>query len=163
MSDNVWQRDRIPAAANRYALGCWLPSRKIAAAAYVPGARERKPLRGGRPYFYVFNFSLAANQTFENRVSVPADFIGYALMVSSTVGNTQANPGARIQMLDAKRKKRFSIIGLNDAVFGGSAQNPFLLRKPYRFHAGGEILVRAQNLQSSANTVQVVLHGVQDL
>jgi hypothetical protein len=65
-----------------------------------------------------------------------------------------------MQIFDSKLKKRFSLMGVNDTNIAGSAQNPHVLRRPYRFRAGGTILVRCQNLQSSANTVQFVMHGV---
>jgi hypothetical protein len=160
---SIWNQDRVPGAENRFALGCWLPRRKMASAAWVPGLRARRKFVGGRPVFMVFDFSLAASQTLESKVPVSSDFICYELMISVSNGGTQTNPGARVQVLDSKGRKRFSIVGVNDTNFAGAAKSPFILRHPYRFHANGTILMRCQNLQTSSNVVQVVLHGVQDL
>jgi hypothetical protein len=159
---SIWQQDRIPGAVNRYALGTWLPRRKLASGAFVPGQRAKRQLRGGRPFWVVFDFPLGANQTREARQTIPNDFILTHLMVSNTVGGSAANPGSRLQIFDAKVKKRFSVMPSNDTNIAGSAKDPFILRRPYRFRSGATILVRAQNLQSSANTVQLVMHGVQD-
>lgn len=159
---SIWHQDRIPGVVARHALGLWLPRRKLASAAFVPGMRARRQFYGARPYWYVFDFVLAASDTGEARNAVPADFILLSMMVSASVGGDKSNPGYRIQLLDSKRKRRFSIIGFNDSNFAGNAQNPFVLRKPYRFHSGSTILVRLQNLQTSSNTAQVVLYGVQE-
>ncbi len=163
----IWNGDRIPGVRSRHALGIWLPSRKLASSAFVPGMRSRQQLRGARPYWYVFDFALGANGTLETRNTCPSDFHLLAVMVSNTVDNQGAPapptlPGCRLQVFDSKRKKRLSVIGNNDLNFGGSARNPFMLRRPYKFHAGATILMRAQNLKTVANTVQVVLYGVQD-
>lgn len=159
---SVFDQDRIPGVPGRYALGLWLPRRKIASSGFVPGQRSRQLLRGGRPYWYVFNFTLGASQTLESQQSCPTDFIATAIYISDSAGGTPTNPGCRLQLFDTKRKKRMSLVGINDVNFGGTARDPFILRRPYRFRAAANILMRVQNLQTSSNTVQVVLQGVQD-
>ena len=159
---SVWNQDRIPGIGNRHALGTWLQRRKLASAAFVPGQRAKRQLRGGRPFSIVLNFTLIANGTSETRQSIPNDFIATHYVISNSVGGTPSNPGCRVQLFDTKVKKRFSLMPVNDVNFAGSAKDPFVLRRPYRFRAGGTLLARAQNLQSSANTVQLVIHGVQD-
>jgi hypothetical protein len=56
---SVWNRDRIPGAAGRHALGLWLTYRKLASSGYVPGQLARAPLKWKYPAWYVLNFSLA--------------------------------------------------------------------------------------------------------
>lgn len=163
---SVWNQDRIPGQRGRHALGLWLPRRKLASAAWVPGLRARKPLYGKRYFALVFDYVLPANQTLERRFSVTSDYIWWGITISSSVGGTSANPGFRVQVLqippNRKSGNRMSRTGVNDVNFGGSAKDPFLLRKPYRFRGGSSILIRVQNMQNSSNTIQVVLHGGQD-
>lgn len=173
---SVWDEQRIPSIRTRWALGVYLPRRKLASLAWVPSRREQKQLRGGRPFWHVpyppnstqpGNFVIPANQTQEARTTFTSDFLLLAVLVSSTVGGSQTNPGARIQLFHQPLKKgkgrRFSAIGLNDINAGGSAKDPFIYRRPYRIRAGSAVLVRVQNLQNASNQVQVVLYGVQDV
>lgn len=162
---SVWNPARIP--GGRYALGIWLPERKLASSGFVPGKLAQRGLYGWRPYWYVFDLALGASQTLEGRAACPSDFQLLAITLSATVDEAghqipAPTPACRVQIFDGKRKKRFSALGINDVNLAGTAQAPFILRRPYRFHAGGVILLRAQNLTTVANTVQVVLYGVQD-
>jgi hypothetical protein len=111
--------------------------------------------------------TIGANQWVELRYVCQNDFIAYASMISASVGGTAANPGVRVQIRDMsttpRKGKKFSLVGVNDSNFGGSAQDKSFFRKPYRFHQGHTIVCKIQNLQNSSNNVQVVLEGVQDL
>ncbi|MGH9580404.1 MAG: hypothetical protein ACRD2R_05375 [Terriglobales bacterium] len=158
----VWEQDRIPGERQRHALGLWLTRRKLATAAYMPGQRARRQLRGRAAFWEVFNFNLAANQTLESRVALTTTFIWIATSASTTVGGTAANPGVRVQVVDVKGKKRMMVIGANDICFGGRSNAPMFHRQPYRFRIGNSILVRCQNLQNAAQVAQVVLYGVMD-
>ena len=167
---SIWNQDRFK-GPRRHALGLWLSTAKLASRAYVPSLRDRRQMRGRRPFWEVFggaagDVTIPANQWVELRQVCQSDFLAHTLMVSTTVGGTGANPGCRVQIRDMSTQpgkgKRFSIVGVNDVNFGGSARHPFSLRKPYRFHAGHTILVRIQNLQASANGVQVVIAGCVD-
>jgi len=167
---SIWTQDRFR-GPRRHALGLWLSTAKLVSRAFVPSARDRLPMRGLRAFWQVFggttgDVSIPANQWVELRQVCQSDFIAHTLMVSTTVGGTSANPGVRVQIRDMSTQpgkgKRFSLVGVNDVNFGGSARHPFFFRKPYRFRAGHTILVKIQNLQASANNVQVVIAGVID-
>jgi hypothetical protein len=132
---------------------------------------DRAQLRGKRPFWVVFGSptgpaTIAANQYVELRYVCQSDFIAYASTISTSVGGTAANPGARVQIRDLStqpgRGKKFSLTGVNDSNFAGSAQDKSYFRKLHRFHAGHTIVCRILNLQSSSNQVQVCLEGVLD-
>lgn len=167
---SIWNQDRVR-TPRRHTLGLWLSTGKLASRAFVPSAKDRKPLLGLRPFWQVFggqtgDVTIPANQWVELRQVCQSDFIAHSIMISTTVGGTSANPGVRAQIRDMStmpgKGSKFSISGVNDVNFGGSARHPFFLRKPYRFRAGHTIVVRIQNLQASANNVQVVISGVID-
>lgn len=167
---NIWQqfKSNIPP---RHPLGIWLSRRKMWSRAFVPARKDRVQLRGRRPFWVCFGgqtgpVTIAANQYVELRYVCQSDFIWYGTTINTTVGGTASNPGVRVQLRDLSTQpgkgKKFSGIGVNDINFGGSAQDTFYLRKPYRFHAGHTIVVKILNLQSVSNNVQLVLEGVQD-
>jgi hypothetical protein len=172
---NIWDqfKSNIPP---RHRLGVWLSRRKLWSRAFLPSRADRVQLRGKRPFWFTFGgidsngvegaVAIPANQYVELRHVCQSDFICYGMMISSSVGGTGTNPGIRVQVRDMsatpRKGKRFSLTGVNDTNFGGSAQNPRYLRKPYRFHAGHTILVKILNLQGQTNNAQVVLEGVQE-
>lgn len=164
---NIWNQRRNQ-GPRRHALGLWLGRAKLASRAYVPSAADRVQLRGTRPFWQTFggptgDVTIPANQWVELRQLCQSDFIATTLMVSTTAGGTSSNPGVRVQIVDVSsqpgRRKRFSLVGVNDVNFGGSGAHPFFFRKPYRFRAGHTVLVKIQNLQASSNNVQVVIQG----
>ena len=166
---SIWNQDRFR-GVRRHALGLWLTTRNITSRAYVPSLRDRQQMRGLRPFWQCFggaggDVAIPANQWVELRQVCQSDFIAHSLMVSNSVG-TSANPGVRVQIRDQStmpgKRNKFSLAGVNDVNFGGTAKRPFFFRKPYRFRAGRTIVVRIQNLQASTNNVQVVLAGVID-
>ncbi len=163
----VWDRDRLPGLPGRHQLDIILPRRKLASRAYAPGPRAREGLQFKVPRWYVFNFTgvgqvagtLGPRQASEARVVTGRNFYLLAIIATST---QVAAGGFRAQFYDARRKKRFSDRGINFANLAGSAQNPFLERRPYFIPAQSPILMRAQNLETVANQVQIVLYGVED-
>lgn len=167
--NNIWNKDRSAGFA-RHAMGAYLPSAKLASKAFMAGKRDRKAIRGGRPFWFVFggptgDVSLGANQWVELRHKLQSDFILLAVMGSATVG-TAASPGFRFQIQDLSimpgKGKKFALAGVNNVNGAGTAKHPFFLRKPYRFVAGRTVVAKLQNLQSSTNNVQLVLYGVID-
>src|SRR5690348_10068631 len=135
---SIWTQDRNR-GPRRHALGLWLPTAKLASRAYVPGARDRLQLRGGRPFWQVFggqssngtngDVTIPANQWIELRQVCQSDFIAHTLLISTSQGGSSSNPGVRCQIRDMSTQpgkgKRFNIMPVNDTNFGGSAQHPF--------------------------------------
>lgn len=174
--NSIWDRFKSNIHP-RHKLGVWLSRRKLWTRAFVPGRKDRVQLRGKRPFWMTFGgvtsvgnvpgpVTIPANQMVELRQFCASDFIWYAAMINTTVGGTASNPGVRVQVRDLSSQpgkgKKFSLTGVNDINFAGSAQDTRYLRKPYRFHAGHTIVVRILNLQAVNNNVQLVLEGVQD-
>lgn len=157
---SVWQKAQNAGLPLRHALGCWLTYRKLASGGYVPGPQSRQPLAGKLPYWYVFNYNLAARQTLEYRAVTSKNFYLLAIMGDSNVGAAAGN--FRAQIFDAKRKLRFSDRGVNFPNLVGQAAGPSFLRVPYRFEALSPILVRVQNADAAPNSGQIVLYGMVD-
>ena len=146
----------------RHALGLWLTYRKLASSAYVPTAQARQALGGGKlPYWYVFNYNLAARQTLEYRAVTSKNFYLLAMTGDSNVGQ-QGTPGFRAQIFDGKRQMRFSDRGVEMANLVGNAQGPAFQRVPYQFQPLSPILVRVQNTLAIPNAGQIVLYGMVD-
>lgn len=169
MKRNIWNQDRCT-ASRRHAMGAYLPSAKLASKAFMPSLRDRQKLRGRRPYWFVFggptgDAVVGGNQWTELRQICQSDFIAIAIMFSAKTSSA-ASPGGRLQLLDLStmpgKGKKLSIAQVNNVNSGGSAQHPFILRKPYRFHAGRTIVAKIQNLQATSNNFQVVIYGVID-
>ena len=152
---SVWDKHRASGYAPRHALGVWLTYRKLSSAAYVPGERSRINLRFKTHLEYVVNFTLAARLNAEDRIVTADDF--YLLTL---VGSSSLPAGFRVQLYDSGAKQRLGD-PLNFGNYLGSAQQPHILRRPYRFCAKTPVLIRVQNQDVSGanNQIQVVLGG----
>lgn len=162
---NIWNQERS-SIRPRHRLGLYLPTAKLASRGYVPSRKDRVQMRGRRPFWFAFGeVALAANQWTELRQVCQSDFIAHTIMVSATQ-SSQASPGCRVQIQNLStmpgKGRKFSTVGVNNVNVGGSSQHPFILKKPYRFHAGRTVVVKIQNLRGSSNNVQVVIGGVID-
>jgi len=170
-TNNIWKHSqRRTTGRPRHALGAWLPTAKLASRGFMPSLRDRKQMVGRRPFWFTFggingDVAIGANQTVELRHICQSDFICYAILASATT-SSQAQPGFRAQIADLStmpgKGKKFSAMPINNVNFGGSAQHPFILRKPYRFCQGRTIVVKITNLRNVTNNCQVVLVGVID-
>lgn len=143
----------------RWALGLMTPRRTLASSAFLPNATEQHALPAGQqPYWHVMNYSLAARGSDDSDILPDNSFTLLAILGSSTgVGRTQF-----YQVIDGESGARMSRVGVNFANVLGSAQNPFLLKKPYRMPDRMQLLNRTGDLSNAANTVQVVLFGAKE-
>ena len=152
---SIWNKERAPSGWNRHALGLWLPYRKSASASYVPGYRSRATLEGKLVAWYPVNFALAARLNAEDRVTTPPGF-----WLVYLIGSSSLAAGFRLQLYDSEKDQRLGD-PLNFANGLGSAQHPFILRKPYYFATRAPILIRVQNqdVSGATNNIQVVAVG----
>lgn len=152
---SIWNRERVPGVTGRHALGLWLTYRKLATAGYVPGEVSRSFIKFKVPAWYPVNFALAARLNAEDRIITSTDFWLMCLMGTSSLA-----PGFRLQMYDSATNQRLGD-PLNFANGLGSAQNPFILRKPYKFTCRSPVLIRVQNqdVSGATNNIQVVAFG----
>jgi hypothetical protein len=152
---SIWDRDRIPGVTGRHALGVWLTYRKVISAGYVPGIRARLPLKFQLIGWDALSFSLAARLNAEDRVTTPPNF-----WLTYLIGSSSLAPGFRLQLYDSEKNQRLGD-PLNFANGLGSAQHPFILRKPHYFETRSPLLVRVQNQDTSGatNIIQVVIVG----
>jgi hypothetical protein len=132
-------------------------------AVYRMGERTPAGLRGYQPRWEVVNAIIAAQQTYQTRVDLMPDFHLLAVLGSATVNNLG---GFRVQLYDDSRKIRLQSRGLQYPNFGGASGKPgsfgpYFLREPYPFDLErSQLLVILQNMEVSANTIQIVLYGV---
>jgi hypothetical protein len=149
---SIWTRERVPGITGRHALGLWLTYRKVITGAYVPGEVSRTFLKYKYPQWYPLNFSLAARLNAEDRITTAAD-----AWLTYLVGTSSLAPGFRVQLYDSATNQRLGD-PLNFANALGSAQRPFIFRKPYCFTCRSPILVRVQNqdVSGATNNIQVV-------
>jgi hypothetical protein len=152
---SIWDRERVPGIPGRHALGVWLTYRKVASAGYVPGKLARAPLRYKLPAWYVVNFALTARLNAEDRITTAPGF-----WLTHLIGSSSLAAGFRMQMYDSEKNQRLGD-PLNFANELGSAQHPFILRKPHYFSTRSPLLIRVQNqdVSGATNNIQVVAFG----
>jgi hypothetical protein len=152
---SIWDRERVPGITGRHAPGLWLTYRKLATAGYVPGALSRAPLKFKLAAWYVVNFSLTARLNAEDRVNTPPGF-----WLTMLLGSSSLAPGFRVQLYDSNKNQRLGD-PLNFANELGTAQRPWIFRKPYYFETRSPLLIRVQNQDTSGgtNNIQVVAMG----
>jgi hypothetical protein len=160
---SLWQRGKIPGQERRFALGCWLPRRKLASPGYVPAPKARWGLRYKKNVWYSGSITLNPGQTGYIRVSVAPNF---ALMMVLGLATQPTNPDGQgsfqVQIFDTARRQTFSEKAIGDPVAVGNAQNPWILKNPYRFSGTVPLLCKVQNRTTAQNTIQVVFYGVSD-
>ena len=126
---------------------------------------ERNPpagfMAGYGPIWEAVSFVLDPLGSLQARVNLQRSFTLIAITATATV-RTAAN-GFRVQLFDTKQQLRFADRGVQQPQFAGgptAGSAPMFLRDPYAFDApDSQVLVMVQNLESSQNTVQVVLYG----
>jgi hypothetical protein len=160
---SIWQKGKIPGQERRFALGSWLPRRKLASPAYVPSPRARRGLRYKKNVWYSGTQTLAPGATGYIRASVAP---GFALMMilgqATQAGNPDGQGSFQVQIFDTARRQGFSEKAIADVSGVGTAQNPFILKNPYRFTGTVPLLCKVQNHSTLANKITVVFYGVSD-
>lgn len=152
-SNNRWAR-QLRGGAPHFALGAWVPSRKLASIGYVPTAEDRAKINGGRIYDIVLPWSLTGSQTLEFQGVAPGQF---ALM--AVIGNSFQSEGVQVSLIDPERKRALTYSPIRLGNFAGDAKHPFYLRKFYPFQPGASINARITNLSPNPNVGQLVLKG----
>ena len=119
---------------------CGIPPEKLASASLMPGTRERRKLRGKKPFYYVFDFKgMLPGATANDRISVVTDFWLTQYTVGS-VGQNEVNATSFVlNLFETRAKQRFMSLPLLqqvqsplfapapavgfDATFGGTRAN----------------------------------------
>jgi hypothetical protein len=153
---SAWDSNRaIGVLGRRHALGVWLTYRNLGTSTFVPNAIDRAPLRGKMPQWYVVNFALAARLNSEARVATTP---GFSLVY--LIGSSSLAAGFRMQVYDSEKKLRLGDpVNFQNEI--GTAQEPFIVTKPYFFRTRSPLLVRVQNqdVSGATNNIQVVVVG----
>ena len=167
----VFQQDRVPGVPGRWALGLWLTYRKLATSAWVPGQRFRQGLVGRQPYWFNLGFPNAtfapmppdSNQ--DDRVTCINDFIVLAMM-GSAIG-TEGGAGFpnfdfAALLFDSGAQELWTETMSDAANNFGTAQHPFILRRPHLVKAGSPVIARFTNFHPGPNNnnPQITLFGV---
>jgi hypothetical protein len=119
-------------------------------------------LDGHGPVWEAATFVLNPRATLQARINLQRDFTLVALGAMCT---SNASGGFRVQLYDLKKQLRLADRGVQFANFASSANvalgAPVFLREPLRFDLpDSQVLVNIQNLETVANTVQIVLYGL---
>jgi hypothetical protein len=115
------------------------------------------------PVWEAVPFVLAARDTVQARVNLQR---GFTLLAITTASSVTDRGGFRAQFYDMKKKRRFADRNVNAPNIAGAmgGVNPAaasFLREPYTFdQPDSQILVSVQNLETVANSIQVVFYGV---
>jgi hypothetical protein len=113
---------------------------------------------GYGPVWEAVSFVLGPLGSLQARVNVQRDFTCVAMSASSSV--LTAAGGFRVQLFDTKKQLRFADRGVHFTQFAGNPPGARFLRDPYCFdQPDSQVLVMVQNLETSANTIQIALYG----
>jgi hypothetical protein len=166
---NVFQQDRVPGMPGRWALGLWLPSRKLASSAWVPGQKFRMGLVGRQPYFFYLGFpnpnfaAMAPQSNADDNVTSINDFIVLAILASAVDSAGAVNQDFSAQIFESSNQldSLWTQAQANAGSLGGSGQNPFVLRRPHYVRAGTQLICRINNFHAvNSNNPQITLFGV---
>ena len=126
---------------------------------YRMGDAQPPGLEGYQPRWQVLNAVLGAQQTIQTTIDLPTDFYLLALLAT---GSAERLPGLfRAQLYDTLKKVRLQDRGIRNLNLGGAGFSPFFLREPYHFDLPrSQVKVIMQNMETAANTVQLVLYGM---
>lgn len=177
---NIWDEvsgSRLP----RHWMGAWLTYRKLASLQQLPNSDVRAQLSGLAPMDYGFTFRLATQATGDQRTVIMKNWILLAMCCSASLdgGAGRPNPNgssfqAQIYVGKYKQGVALSDRPINGAnQFGGQDRNNVTgaggtgmllryLRTPLWIPPNTPLLIRAQNLNTTAETnqVEIVLQGV---
>ncbi len=166
---NVFQQDRVPGMPGRWALGLWLPSRKLGSSAWVPGQKFRMGLVGRQPYFFNLGFpnpnfaAMAPQSNADDNVTSINDFIVLAILASAVDSAGAVNQDFSAQIFESSNQldSLWTQAQANARSLGGSGQNPFVLRRPHYVRAGTQLICRINNFHAvNSNNPQITLFGV---
>jgi hypothetical protein len=158
----VWKQGTIPGQERRFALGAWLPIRKLASPAYMPTPRARLGLRYKRPIFYVMNLQINSQATGYARITVGRNYRLMMIMGQSNQVSSDNNGAFQVQIFDNARRTPFSELPILSPTVVGDASHPFILKNPYRFADTTPVQVRVQNRATAQANICIVLYGVCD-
>lgn len=164
----VFQQDRVPGVPGRWALGLWLTYRKLASSAWVPGMRFRMGLVGRQPFWFNLGFpnatfaAMAPDTNQDDRVTCINDFLVLAMMGSAVDQVTGVvNFDFSAQLFDSGAQELWTEVISGAANNFGTAQHPFVLRRPHMVKAGSPIVARFENFHAVNNNLpQISLFGV---
>lgn len=136
----------------------WLSYRKYTTDRFLPEPRWLKELYHRPPYWYVIPFTLSGQQTLEFRQTAKSD-----TWIVSIAGSSNQDAGYQVRILDAKRRRYWERLFLDQANAVGSGSYRYHIRSPQRFRRGDTIVVEVSNASTSTLTGQVVLEGIEDV
>jgi hypothetical protein len=134
----------------------------------MPDLRELANLGPTIPYAFpvfdsidVIGGPLAPGQTAYGNTTQEDDCWIWAITGSSYNPATHALTGNfSVMFYDAQREELWMKQPLNFANAVGSAQKPFLLRKPYKMPAKGELKAQVLNLSAFSTHIQIIAWGL---
>jgi hypothetical protein len=137
----------------------WLSYRKYITDRFLPEPRWLKELYHRPPYWYVIPFTLSGQQTAEFRQTAKSDT--WIVSLAGTV--VEQSAGFQVRILDARRKRYWETLFLDQANALGTGSQRYHIRTPQRFRKGDTIVVEVTNVDTSLLTSQVVLEGIEDV
>lgn len=148
------------------------PSRlrmNVSGAIRVPTRHDLAALKNTMPFWLnIFDQTLTALQSGEDRIAVQFKFWWLATMCSITAGALAgSNQPFGLQLFHSRLNPdtgeqtglRHQLTPIDAGNYLGTAQRPAYLRKPKFLDDGTELMARVQNLQASSNVIQIVLLG----
>jgi hypothetical protein len=134
------------------------PPRRLMGRVFMPDF-EVIPDRPLRFFIYPFDFTLAAQQTFQNTQTIGHRFWWWGISGNSSL-DQQGNPlPYRVRIHDGRTRQPFQSSSIIAPSLVGSGQLPFFMRRPHCIPYRRPINVQVENVAAALNRVQVCLLG----
>lgn len=143
--------------------GFLMPEMGLASSAYVPTPRDRLALGTQRvPYWLVINYTPGALVSVDDQMLPIGNFVALALLGTSERGPTSYQTQF-FQLADTTGSGfRFSRIGIIDQNGVGTAERPFVFKRPYPMPDLLALLNRTANRASASQNIQLCVYGVRE-
>jgi len=143
--------------------GLLLPETGLASSAYVTTPKDRRALGKQRvPFWQVINYTLGALVSGDDQVMPVGNFVALALVGTSEQGPTSYQ-SQDFQLVDEQGQGfRFSRVGVIDSNIHGTANQPFIFRRPYPMPDLLSLLNRTANRAAVSQNIQVCIYGVRE-
>lgn len=117
------------------------------------------PDRPLRMIGYPFNFTLAAQATFQQTIVIAYRFYWWGITGNSSLNLQGLGLPYRVRISDGRTRQPFQSGSIINTSLVGSGQLPFFIRRPHCVPSRRPLNVQVENSATVQNVVQVVLWG----
>lgn len=143
--------------------GFLLPGTGLSSSAYVTIPKDRRALGRERvPFWQVINYAPGALVSLDDQILPVGNFVALAFVGSSEQGPASYQT-QHFQVVDEQGQGfRFARVGVVESNIMGTANRPFIFRRPYPMPDLLSLLNRMANRATVSQNVQLCVYGVRE-